>query len=269
MSNEGTNKVFELIERTKSGHRIAVRDDQYDLQTFLDAGRAARGRLGLIDTGVFEINDLDLLLRAGIDVCTSDDVRKDLGELSILTRAAKRSGAFLALLAEGGLPSPDGNEGAGFNALAELAGSGMDLHVPGSDKLKRDLEVMERLAAASRRGGSYFVYYHHGAPSPGLEALAGCGAWIHIPDRDIDAAENGESLVAAAAACKSAGSRLVVHVEKGLPIDLLKRMHAAGAHLNFLSPPSGRGSLQKALEDRAANRELPVRAYYLTLSFIP
>lgn len=268
MSNEGSNRQFELAGMARSRRRIVVRDDQYDYQTFLDAGRSSRGKLGVIDTGVFGPNEIDLLLRAGIDIYSSDDVRPDRNEAAVLLRTAKRSGAFISFLFRGGLPSPDEDGGRKFNELTDVVRSGMDLHITNSGE-KREFSVLCELAGAARRGRSYFVYYHHGEPVPELEELAGLGAWVHVSDMAIDASVSGELLVSVAAACRAAGSRTIIHIEKGLPLHLLKKLEAAGAHLNFLSPPSGRASAQKLIEDKAAKKKLPVRAYYLTLSFIP
>jgi hypothetical protein len=72
-----------------------------------------------------------------------------------------------------------------------------------------------------------------------------------------------------ARAAGRAGSRAVVHIERGLPPDLLEGLWAAGAALIFLTPPSDDRSRLRPIERKALRRKLPARAFYLSTAFLP
>ncbi|MBE0711271.1 MAG: hypothetical protein IH583_02725, partial [Candidatus Aminicenantes bacterium] len=65
------------------------------------------------------------------------------------------------------------------------------------------------------------------------------------------------------------GVRAVVRVERGLPLEVLETLWAAGAALLFLTPPSDDRSLLRPVETRAARRKVPARAYFLSTAFLP
>ncbi|MGB8959814.1 MAG: hypothetical protein WCC00_12465, partial [Candidatus Aminicenantales bacterium] len=75
--------------------------------------------------------------------------------------------------------------------------------------------------------------------------------------------------VAIARAAASSGSRAVVHIERGLPFELIEALWAAGAALLFLTPPSDDRSLLRPSEMKAARRKPPVRAYWLSTAVMP
>lgn len=269
MNADATEKYFALADKARSLDRMVVRDDQYDLQSFLDAGRTARGGLRLVDSGRFSPDDLELLLRAGTSLYTSLPVRTDRNELGSLVRTAAGSGAVVAMLVER-LPvaAEEKGPGLGLDDLVDLVAAGLDLHVT-DGKGAVDPACLIELAAAAKRGKGRLVLYHHGPVGGELAAIGAAGAWIHFRDASIVSSEDAELAAATAAACRKAGTRAVVHVARGLGLDVLKSLQAAGALLNFLTPPSGPASLLKAVEDKAAGVKIPVRAYYLTLTFMP
>jgi hypothetical protein len=264
MAEATEERLFDLVDRVRRGRSVVERDDQYRLEAFLDAARAAarRGaRLSVIDTGLFSLNELELLVERKVNLFTSDETGRGPDDLEILLEAARRSGAFISRLAVRDIP--DEASGWSLERLLDLARAGLDMHVSNST-VPRDLEAMKQLAAASGRRRGFFVYYHHGALAGDLEALAGRRNWLHFSDRSLDTAEEGEAAAAVAAAFRAAGGRTVVYIERGLGLDLLKRLERAGAFLNFLTPPSSRYSLQQAVEQRAWRTRLPARAFYLT-----
>jgi cysteine synthase len=125
------------------------------------------------------------------------------------------------------------------------------------------------LAAAAKTGRAFFVIYHLGPLAPELAGPAAHRAWIHFSDASIGDEPSGVLAAGLARTAARAGSRAAVHVERGLPLELLETLWAAGAALVFLTPPSDDRSLLRPVERRAARRRLPVRAYHLSTSFLP
>jgi hypothetical protein len=268
MAEATEERLFELVDRVRRGRSLVERDDQYGLEAFLDAARAAESRgarLSVIDTGLFSLNELELLVERKVNLFTSDETGRGPDDLEMLLEASGRSGAFISRLAVRDVP--DEASGWSLQRLLDLARAGLDIHVSNSEAA-RDREVLKQLAAASGRRRGFFVYYHHGALTGDLAGLAGRRNWLHCSDRSVNSAEDGEAAVAVAAAFRAAGGRTVVYIERGLELDLLKRLERAGAFLNFLSPPSSRYSLQKAVEERARRTRLPARAFYLTTAYL-
>lgn len=268
MAEEPTDRTFKLVDRIGRGRSVVERDDQHDLQAFLDAARAAvgrGGRLSVIDTGLFSLNELELLVERRVNLLTSDETGRSPDELEILLEVAGRSGAFISRLTVRDIV--DEASGWSMQRLLDLARAGLDIHLSNA-AVARDPEVLQQLAAAAGRRRGFFVYYHHGAPAGDLAALAGRRNWLHFSDRLVDSAEDGEAAAVVAAAFRAAGGRAVVYIERGLELDLLKRLERAGAFLNFLTPASSRLSLQKAVEERARRKRLPARAFYLTTAYL-
>jgi hypothetical protein len=144
----------------------------------------------------------------------------------------------------------------------------MDFHVSNRVRL-RDLEALAPLTVAARKGRAYFVFYHAGPLQAGLAALAAERAWVHLADTDIADVAATDLAVEIARAAARAGSRAAVHVERGLTLDVLDGLWAAGAVLLFQTPPSDDRSLLRPLEQKAARRALPPRACRLTTAFLP
>jgi len=268
MKADGTDRYFELADMLREGRRLAVRDDQHDFESFLDAARVARGNLSVIDTGKFGLNELELLLKLGTNLYLAEEVRTDRDEFELFFRAAKKSGAFLAMFVNKRLASMKQDGGPDLDGLLYLAESGVDIHVSDAGQV-HDFAILERLASACRRGRGYFVFHYYGELVEDLLPLAGKRIWLHFTDRSIDSEEAAGLAWLTARTCRQAGSRAVIHITRGLSLDLLKRLFGAGAHLNFLTPPSEPDSVQGKLEERAGRRKIPARAYYLTLSFMP
>jgi hypothetical protein len=264
-------RTYELMDRVRTRRDLVIRDDQFDREALLDAVRYAgrrRIRLSLLDTGRFGLEDVEALARGGARVLTSDDVRPRAGEWEILAAACRKGGTRLCVFWNGPLPAAEAASGLTFRALGDLLERGLDFHI--SDRAHpRDAGALAALAAAARKGRAYFVLYHIGPLAADLALPAGRRAWVHFSDASIPAKPEALLAVEIARTAARAGSRAVVHVERGLPLELLEGLWAAGAALVFTTPPSDDRSLLRPVERRALRRKLPARAFYLSTAFLP
>ena len=268
---EDVVKTYELLDRVRLGRDILIRDDQFEREALFDAARMARAkriRMSVLDTGRFDPTELEWLIGEKVRICTSDEARPREAELSRLLGACRKAGSVLILFQHGPIEAQPKIPTIPLAALEALAASGMDLHIS-NRTVTRDLGVVAGLAEAARKGRAVLAYYHHGPLAPDMTSVASHGAWLHVSDRSLapsGAADLGLEILRAA---REAGSRLVVYVEQGLPLPVLESLFAVGASILFLTAPSDRRSLQRPLEEKARKRGLPVRAYYLSPSFLP
>jgi hypothetical protein len=264
-------KIYDLISRAEQGLEITTRDDQNDFTASLDTARVARrsgGRLRLIDTGKFSPFELEWLAEAGADLYTSDEARPNKTELGLLGKACARGDSVIAYFHHGVL---SGDQGAGPTSpvfLAEAGRDGVNVHISSRERA-RDLATLAEIAHACKRAGSRLVYYHHGSLEDGLGDLVRSGGWIHISDLNLPAGEHGALLTNISAKASAAGSGLVIHLEKGLPVETVRDLLEAGAFVLFKTPAADRRSSFRALERQARRRILDRRAYYLYLDFLP
>jgi hypothetical protein len=267
----GVVRTYELLDRVRMRRDLVIRDDQFDYEALLDAARYARRRrirLSLLDTGRLGLTGLEALVREGVRVLTSDEARPRADEWEILLEACRTSRTFLSVFWNGPLPSAEGAGGIPLQAIEDLLGRGMDFHVSNLN-VRRDAALLAELAAVSKSGRGYFVYYHHGPLAAELSMPASRGAWVHLTDSG-SAEEAWAGLAAGiASAAAAAGARAVVRVERGLPLDVLEGLWAAGAALLFLTPPSDDRSLLRPVETRAARRKIRARAFHLSTAFMP
>lgn len=267
----GVVRTYELMDRVRTRQDLVIRDDQFDHEALRDAvayARRRRIRLSLVDTGRFALAEIEDLARGGARVLTSDEARPRAGEWESLAVACRAGGTHLAVFWNGPLPAAGKDGEIPAQALEDLLGRGLDLHLTDRQH-PRDPEVLAGLAAVAREGRGRLVLYRIGPPVAELAWPAGRRAWVHFSDRA--AAEEGWSgpALEIARAAASAGSRAVVHVERGLPLELLEELWEAGAALVFLTPPSDDRSLIRPIERKAARRKLPPRAFYLSTAFLP
>ena len=267
----GVVKTYELLDRVRKRQDLVIRDDQFDYEPLLDAARYARRRrirLSLLDTGRFGVTELEAFAREGARVLTSDEARPRADEWGILLEACRASRAHLSVFLNGPLPPAAGTGGISLQAITDLLGRGMDLHVS-NRTWARDAGILAELAAGTKAGRGYFVYYHHGPLVPELAGPAGRGAWIHFSDRNSADGTWAELAVEVSRAAASSGARAAVYVERGLPLELLEEIWAAGGALLFLAPPNDDRSLLGPIEKKAAKRKLPPRAFHLSTAFLP
>jgi hypothetical protein len=114
-----------------------------------------------------------------------------------------------------------------------------------------------------------FMLVSEGEDAIELARIISERAWVHFADADISEGPAADLAVETARAAAKAGSRAAIHVELGLPLVLLEQLWAAGAALLFQTPPSDDRSLLRSVEQKAARRKLPLRAYRLTTAFLP
>jgi hypothetical protein len=267
----GVVEVYELMDRVRTRQDLVIRDDQFEFAALLEAARYADRRripLSVLDTGQFGLTDLESLARAGARLLTTDEARPKAEEWGILQAACQTAGTRLAVFWNGLLPAADGASPVSWRSLEDLLASGLDFHVSNRTQ-PRDPGALAALAAAGRKGRSYFVVYHAGPLLDGLVEPAGRRAWIHLADASIPDGPAAELAVGIARAAAAAGSRAVVHIERGLELDLLEPLWEAGAALLFLTPPSDDRSRLRPLEIKAARRKVPARAYWLSTAFLP
>jgi len=267
----GVVATYELLDRVRTRQDLVIRDDQFDFTALLEAARYAgrrRIRLSLLDTGRFGLEETESLAQAGARILTSDEARPRPGDWEILQAACRRSGTHLSVFWEGPLPAQAEAPGFTVQTLEDLLGRGVDFHV--SDRTQpRDFTVLAGLAAAAKAGRAAFVLYHAGPLSGELAALAAGRTWIHVADADIPDVPAGDLAVEIARAAAGAGARVAVHIERGLPLERLEALWAAGAVLLFKTPPSDERSLLRPVERMAARRKLPARAYRITAAILP
>ncbi len=267
----GVVRTYELMDRVRTRQDLVIRDDQFEYQALLDAvaySRRRRIRLSLIDTGRFGLNDVEALARGGARVLTSDEARPRADEWEVLVEACREGGTHLSVFWNGPLPAAGEEAPVPRQALEDLLGRGMDIHL--TDRVHvREAGTLAGLASAAKRGRGYLVFYRIGPPVDELSGAAGRRAWVHFTDRDsAEEGWTGPALEIARAAVAS-GVRAVVHVERGLPLDLLEELWGAGAALVFLTPPSDDRSLLRSIERKSSRRKLPERAFHLSTAFLP
>ncbi len=264
-------RTYELLDRVRTRQDLVIRDDQFDFTALLEAARYAerrRIRLSLLDTGRLSLEEVESLARAGSRILTSDEARPRAGEWAILQGACREYGTHLSVLWNGPLPAADEIAGFSSQTLENLLRSGVDFQIS-NRKHPRDAAALAGLAAAAKKGRAFFVVYHIGPLDAELAGPAAHRAWIHFSDTSIadePAAVLAVEIARAAAGCSS---RVAVHIERGLPLELLEELWAAGAVLFFLTPPSDDRSLLRPVETKAARRKLPARAYWLSTAFMP
>jgi hypothetical protein len=264
-------RTYELLDRVRMRQDLVIRDDQFDFTALLEAARYAhrRGiRLSLLDTGRLSLEEVESLARAGSRVLTSDEARPRADEWVIIHEACREGGTHLSVFWNGPLPAAAEAGGITFQALEDLLRTGVDFHVSNRTH-QRDPAALVALAAAAKKGKAFLVIYHSGPLVVELAAPAAGRAWIHFTDASIADEPAAALAVAIARSAALSGSRAVVHIERGLPLELLEALWAAGAAFLFLAPPSDDRSLLRPIEMKAGRRKLSARAYWLSTAFMP
>jgi hypothetical protein len=267
---ERAKKIYKLLSQTKKGGDITVRDDQYDFSCLLDAVKACRQRgfrFRLIDSNSFDVFQLEWLAEAGADIYTSDEARCSIFELELIKKACQRGGAVLAYFHHGPLDAEKKSDSASFSGMKEIGRCGIYLHITNRERT-RDISQLNELADACRKGGSWLVYYHHGAFEPSLDDLGTSGVWVHVSDKSLPDAGMTQVLDRVSSALSS-GIRLVIHLDQGLDFILLRDIIKAGAFVLFKSALFDYRSPFRALEREAKKRKVDFRAFYLYPDFLP
>lgn len=272
MKNEKSETdVFEILSQAEKGADITIRDDQNVFSSFLDLAKICRqkgARFRLIDTGKLSLFELEWLGGAGADVYTSDEARPNKTEIELLVKACSRGQAVVAYFHHGTITRDKEGEPASFSFLLEIGQSGAYLHLSNRDR-ERDLGDLSELAYGCRKAGARLVYYHHGQPVAGLKDLARNGGRIHISDQGLGSGADEALLVEVTKEASAAETALILHVEKGLELDLLRDIVQARTFILFKTPPSDYKSSFLAIEQQARRKKLDFRAYYLYTTILP
>jgi hypothetical protein len=270
-SAELSKKAYELLSWARRGKDITVRDDQYEFVSLLDSVKLCRkkgARFRLIDSGKLDRFQLEWLAGAGADLYTSDEVRTEASELELVNRACQKGGAFVAYFHHRTLESEEESRSISFLDLKDMGNSGIYLYLSNRE-MKREISKLNELADACRKGGSWLVYYLHGLVENSLEELARNEAWIHVTDQIFKEPEDPTLALDKLKSVVSAGARIVLHVEKGLDLFLLRNLMKTQVFVLFKSSLFDYRSPLRALERKARKRKLDFRAYYLYPTFLP
>jgi hypothetical protein len=267
-------EAYEILTWASTGEDITIRDEQYAFPWIIDSVRRCRKRgfrFRLIDSGQLSCPELEWIAEAGADIYSSEKARPEAFELELLSKACRRGKAFLAYFHKGTLETEVEEErthSLSFSDLQNLGVSGIYLHMS-NKKEKRDFSYLNSIAFTCKKGGSWLVYYHHGPLETSLAELARNGAWIHVSDKGLNAEEDLSNLLEIIKVSRSAGTNLVLHLEKGLDILTLKEIIRAGAFVLFKFSLFDRQSPFHPLEKAARKKKLNFRAFYLFTHFLP
>ncbi len=251
---------------------LTFRDDQHDFYWMLDTLRISKRRKGarfrLVDSGVFDVNQLEALVSAGADLYTSDLERKSSVELAILLKAARKGGTIVAFFIQGDLPEEGEPESLNISSLSLLGKDGLIIHVSNRGK-ERKISDLTLMAVQCRLGSGRFVYYHHGPLSQELIALGKDGVWIHVSDKSLPSEQDSLLFLDIVSSSQKAGANGVLHVEKEMAPEALGDAVKAGAFVLFKTLPHDFKSPLRPVEDEAGKKKLDFRAFYLSPSFLP
>lgn len=263
--------MSDLPHRAELGLEITTRDDQAGFSALLDASRTSRrngGRLRLIDTGRFSVFELEWLGEAGTDIYTSDAARPKKEELDLLAKACAKGDAVIAYFHHGEMTGDSADDPSSSAFLKEIARRGVDLHLSSREKA-RDFAELAGLAETCRRAGTRLVYYHHGPFGLDLGILAHAGGWIHLSAENLDEEAGTALLEETARVAAAARSGIVIHLDRGMPVETLRGLLRSGAFLIFKTPPEDRRSRIRAAEESARKKKLDRRSYYLHTTLLP
>ncbi len=268
---ELAKKGYELLSRAGKGTDMTVRDNQYEFLWLLDSVKLCRkkgARFRLIDSGELDRLQLEWLARAGADLYTSDEARAEASELEHVKSAYQKGGAFVAYFHYGPLESEEESSSISFIDLKDMGRSGIYFYLSNRE-MKREISKLNELAHACRKGGSRLVYYLHGSLENSLEHLARNKTWIHVTDQIFQGPEDPTLVLDKVRSAVSAGAKLILHVEKGLDLSLLRDVIKTQAFVLFKSSLFDSKSPFRALERKTRKRKLDFRAYYLYSTFLP
>lgn len=264
-------KAYELLSWAGKGKDITVRDDQHEFPWLLDSVKLCRkkgARFRLIDSGKLDRFQLEWLAGAGADLYTSDEARAEASALEHVNRTCQKGGAFVAYFHYGLLESEEKPGSISFFDLKDMGRSGIYFYLSNRE-MKREISKLNELAHACRKGGGWLVYYLHGSLENSLEDLARNEAWIHVTDQIFQEPEDPTLVLDKVRAAVSAGAKLILHVEKGLDLSLLRDVIKTQAFVLFKSSLFDYKSPFRALERKTRKRKLDFRAYYLYPTFLP
>jgi hypothetical protein len=263
-------RAYGLLTWAGKGTDITVRDDQYEFPWLLDSVKLCRkkgARFRLVDSGKLDRFQLEWLAGAGADLYTSDETRAETSELEHVNKACRKGGGFVAYFQHGPLESEEESSSIPFLDLKDMGRGGVYLYLSNRE-MKRDVSQLNELAYACRKGGSWLVYYLHGSLENSIEDLARNEPWIHVTDQIFQEPEDLSLVLDKITSAISAGAKLILHMEKGLGLSILRDVIKTQAVVLFKSSLFDKKSPLRALE-RKMRKRLDFRAYYLYPTFLP
>ena len=269
-NTEVPKKAYELLSWAGKGTDVTVRDDQHEFPCLLDSVKLCRkkgARFRLVDSGKLDPSQLEWLAGAGADLYSSDEVRAEASELQQVNRACQKGGAFVAYFLHGPLEPEEESSSISFFDLKDMGRNGIYFYLSNRE-IKRETSQLNELAHACRKGGSWLVCYLHGSLGNSLEDLARNEPWIHVTDQIFQEPEDPTLVMDKVTSVISAGAKLVLHVEKGLGLSLLRDVIKTQAVILFESSLFEKKSPFRTLE-RKMRKRLDFRAYYLYPTFLP
>lgn len=244
------------IEKWEKKSRLIVRDDLYEiseLREIFDKASRRKLKISLLDTGHLAPEDIELLSTYRFSLYTSDSVRSDFEELSLLHQLLKSKGCRMYYVIEGDLEK----DSKLFDNL-ELFDS---IFISSREK-DIDLELLTSLAGEISRSRSNLVYYHHQNPDDSLAEICQHNCWIHISSKNLT--EEMEILIFdLIKRAKKNKVQVIIHIEDSKPYSFLKRLYSWGAYLIFNLSPVGRSEKIYELIKTCEKKKLPEKAFYL------
>ena len=264
-------RSFELLFKSQTQPEITVRDDQYDYPWLLDAAKACRGRsrrFRLVDSGFLNRDQLEWLAQAGADIYTDDKVSRSEHDLDVINSACRQGHSILALFFNGPLEKDIEADDSPYSSLLRLAGAGVYIHVTNREHV-RDLAALNDIAHACLKAGSWLVYYHHGVLSDDIINLAESGSWIHLAETSLTEKNSIQVLRDVLKSAKTAGTGVVLYIEKKIDISWLWDILKSGGFLLFKNEHFDYRSPYRAVEEEAVQNKLDHRAYFLHTTHLP
>ncbi len=261
---------LDVLKEAQGRNEVTFRDDQDELLFFLDAARLCKKnglRFRLIDTGRFEGDQVERIVREGGDLYTSDEVDRNVLELEFIKKSSIKGKSIVAYFHYGELSTENEKKSLSLSDLYQLGLTGTYLHFSNKG-VDRDFSQLAQLAYGCQKGGGWLIYYHHGPMDTSLKEIGESGAWIHISDRSLEGSADISLLLEIIENTQSGGANLVLYMEKEMSFSALDDVVRSGAVVFFNSGFVDYKSPLKSLEKKARN-DLDFRACYLYPTLLP
>jgi hypothetical protein len=258
-------RSFELYNQALTGRNIVMRDDQVGFYWLLDSIKACRknrSRFRLIDSGRWDVYQMEWISEAGADIYTSNSVRKEVQDFMLLARATGKGNGVIAYRHQGVLEKEPKEKTLSIMELKDVGRMGVDIHVSNKENA-HEFPGLYELAHECRKGRGRFVYYHHGMMDPALENLALCGAWIHISDDQLQEEKDTAKLIEIIRAARLNGANLFLHAGRRWKRSWLEDIFKEKAYVVMKTPPSDYRSAYRIFERKAEEQEFDFRTCYI------
>jgi len=248
-------------EEEVRGQRFIVRDDQYELselQSILEQAARKKVAVGLVDSGLLDQQQLELLSQFPFSFYTSDRTREDFLNLTLLSEILAKKKRPVYLFLEKNL-----NHNQEIFTHLEFFTS---VFVSSREKAV-DPDWLASLSQVTSASGTNLVYYHHQNLEEKLAEVSQKSGWIHLSNRNFS--EDQEIMILDLfKEIKKRKGQVVVHLDRAISEHFLELLDRSGAFLIFNLPPMETGSKLYKLERSWRKKQLPERAFYLYLNIM-